>query len=106
MPTYTYQHIDGDAICEKGHTFEWDQVAKDWPLSVCPFCGKPVQRVLGTPLIKTKNFNCELRDKGFTKLVRVDEGIFENVTRRDGEAKYFDRTRPETYPKLEKTIKD
>jgi hypothetical protein len=61
---------------------------------------------MSAPAVKTKRFDAELRDKGFTKLVRVDDGIFENRTRRDGEAKYVDRRRPETFPRLEKTVKD
>jgi hypothetical protein len=92
--------------CQCGGDFEWEQVARDIPLTVCPYCGKAVERILKAAMIKKRNFNCELRDKGFTKLVRVDDGIFENVTRRPGEAKYVDRRKPETLPILEKTIKD
>ncbi|MDR2459663.1 MAG: zinc ribbon domain-containing protein [Deltaproteobacteria bacterium] len=105
MPIYTYTHLE-DSSCPHAPTFDWQQVARDWPLTVCPYCGKPVERVLSAPLVKKKNFNSELRDKGFTKLVRVDDGIFENVTRRPGEEKYVDRRKPETFPKLEKTIED
>jgi hypothetical protein len=65
-----------------------------------------VTRLLSAALVKIKPFDSELRDKGFTKLVRVDDGLFENRTRRDGEAKYVDRRRPETFPVLEKTVKD
>ncbi|MDR2405690.1 MAG: zinc ribbon domain-containing protein [Deltaproteobacteria bacterium] len=106
MPIYSYQHLEDNPDCDKSPYFEWEQVARDWPLSVCPFCGKPVERILQPAHIKKRNFDCELRDKGFTKLVRVDDGIFENVTRRPGEAKYVDRRKPETLPILEKTIKD
>jgi hypothetical protein len=76
------------------------------PLTVCPWCGRPVFRVVGTPSIKSRLLDSELRDKGFTKLVRVDDGLYENVTRRQGEARYVDRRRPETLPKLEKTVGD
>ncbi|MDR1166361.1 MAG: zinc ribbon domain-containing protein [Deltaproteobacteria bacterium] len=106
MPLYSYKHRADDSDCAHAPYFEWEQVARDWPLTSCPFCGAPVERVLCAPAIKKRLFNSELRDKGFTKLVRVDDGIFENVTRRDGEAKYYDRRHPETAPILEKTIKD
>ncbi|MDR2198712.1 MAG: zinc ribbon domain-containing protein [Deltaproteobacteria bacterium] len=106
MPIYTYEHKEENPACGKSPVFEWEQVARDLPLTVCPFCGTPVERVLSPSHIKKRHFNCELRDKGFTKLVRVDEGIFENVTRRPGESKYMDRRKPETFPILEKTIKD
>jgi predicted nucleic acid-binding Zn ribbon protein len=106
MPIYSYKHLDENSDCKKAPYFEWEQVVRDLPLTVCPFCGEPVERVLSAPLIKKKESNAELRDKGFTKLVRVDDGIFENVTRRPGEEKYVDRRNPETFPKFEKTIKD
>ncbi|MDR2340689.1 MAG: zinc ribbon domain-containing protein [Deltaproteobacteria bacterium] len=106
MPTYTYRHLSESPGCDRAPCFEWEQVARDLPLTVCPFCGVPVERELSPSMIKKRNFDCELRDKGFTKLVRVDDGIFENVTRRPGEAKYVDRRKPETLPILEKTIKD
>jgi hypothetical protein len=106
MPIYTYEHVKENPLCQKDHQFEWEQVARDWPLTVCPWCGCPVERVLSAPHIKKRLFDSELRDKGFTKLVRVDDGLFEHVTRRDGEPKYVDRRRPETFPILEKTIKD
>jgi hypothetical protein len=63
----------------------------DWPLTRCPQCGGPVERQLAAASIQTRKFDCELKDLGFTKLVRVDEGIFENVTRRPGEDKIIDR---------------
>ncbi|MDR1657897.1 MAG: zinc ribbon domain-containing protein [Deltaproteobacteria bacterium] len=106
MPIYTYQHSKDNPDCEHVPTFDFEQMSRDFPLSVCPWCGKPVDRLLSTPTIKKKLFDCELRDKGFTKLVRVDDGLYENMTRRAGEDKYVDRRRPETLPHLEKTIED
>jgi hypothetical protein len=106
MPLYSYIHTKQSPDCQKAPNFEIEQKARDWPLRRCPWCGAEVERVLGVPLVKTKNFDCELRDKGFTKLVRVDDGLYENKTRRNGEPKYVDRHRPETLPRLEKTIKD
>ena len=46
--------------------------------------------------------NSELCDLGFTKLVRRDDGVYENVTARDGESKVMLRDKPETYPNLKK----
>ncbi|MDR0550348.1 MAG: zinc ribbon domain-containing protein [Deltaproteobacteria bacterium] len=106
MPVYAYQHLDEKSVCAHAPTFVWEQPARDFPLNKCPWCAGQVKRVLEPSLIKSKKFDCELRDLGFTKLVRVDHGIFENRTRRSGEEKYVDRTRPETFPRLEKTIED
>ena len=106
MPIYIYEHAEANQDCDRSPVFEFEQVSRDLPLTVCPWCGKPVERLLSAPSIKTKPFDCELRDKGFTKLVRVDDGIYENKTRRDGEEKYVDRRKPETLPRLERTIED
>ncbi|MDR2387680.1 MAG: zinc ribbon domain-containing protein [Deltaproteobacteria bacterium] len=106
MPLYSYTHDQENPDCERYPDFEIEQVARDLPLSVCPWCGSPVRRVMGSPVIKKRHFDCELRDKGFTKLVRVDDGLYENKTRRPGEEKYVDRRKPETLPILEKTIRD
>ncbi|MDR2367376.1 MAG: zinc ribbon domain-containing protein [Deltaproteobacteria bacterium] len=106
MPFYSYAHVTENPDCERSPEFEIDQPARDLPLTVCPWCGTPVERLLGTPGIKKRLFDCELRDRGFTKLVRVDDGLFENKTRRPGEEKYVDRRKPETFPKLEKTVRD
>ena len=106
MALYCYRHLEDSPGCGRAPEFDYEQPANDFPLRVCPWCGVPVERVLSAPAVKTKNFDCELRDKGFTKLVRVDDGIYENVTRRRGEEKYVDRRRPETLPKLERTVED
>lgn len=106
MPLYTYRHLEENSSCQHQPTFGWEQVARDWPLLRCPWCDGKVERVLEASMIKLKPLDCELRDKGFTKLVRVDEGLFENKTRRAGESKYVDRYKPETFPILEKTVED
>ncbi|MDR1576850.1 MAG: zinc ribbon domain-containing protein [Deltaproteobacteria bacterium] len=106
MPLYIYRHVEENPDCEREREFRWQQPAQDWPLTKCPWCEAPVTRVISPALLKIKKFDCELKDQGFTKLVRVDEGVFENRTRRKGEDKYVDRHRPETFPILEKTIKD
>jgi len=107
-PVYSYYHPDENenGNCPAGREFDWEQPSRDLPLSRCPYCGAPVERALAASSIRTKKFDCELKDLGFTKLVRVDEGLFENVTRRHGEEKYVDRRRPETFPDLSKTVKD
>lgn len=106
-PVYSYSHLEDPAGgCPAGPEFEWEQVARDLPLTTCPHCGAKVERGLTAATIRPRKFNCELKDLGFTKLVRVDDGLFENVTRRPGEEKYIDRRRPETFPDLSKTVKD
>jgi hypothetical protein len=106
MPVYVYRHAGEAPGCDKAPEFRWEQPSRDFPICKCPWCGGRVERVIGAPAVKDRKLNCELRDMGFTKLVRVDEGVFENVTRRGDEPRYFDRSRPETCPVLERTVKD
>ena len=72
----------------------------------CPQCGSLVQKIISRINISCPKFNAELRDMGFTKLVRRDNGVYENVTTRDGDSRYMISGKPETIPNLSKTISD
>lgn len=104
MPVYEYEHTN-DA-CALGKAFDIVQSIKDPPLSVCPQCGQPVVKLISLASISVQRSNAELRDLGFTKLVKRDTGVYENVTRRDGESRYMEQGKPETMPNLKKTISD
>ncbi|MGE0085105.1 MAG: FmdB family zinc ribbon protein [Desulfococcaceae bacterium] len=104
MPTYEYEHLDEP--CEKGKIFEIRQSIDDPPLAVCPRCKGMVRRIISCVSISTPKSNTELKDLGFTKLVRRDDGVYENVTRRDGESRYMLRDKPETIPNIRKIIRD
>lgn len=104
MAVYEYEHL-GPA-CARGQVFEAVQSIHDEPLAVCPDCGVPVRRLISLVGISTPKGNSELRDLGFTKLVKRDDGVYENVTARDGESRYMRRGHPETLPHLQKTISD
>ena len=46
----------------------------------------PVRRVFTrAPGVSVAKSNAELRDVGFTKLVKREDGVYENVTARDGQ---------------------
>ncbi len=104
MPIYEYEHLNKP--CEIGLVFEFEQSIKDDPLSVCPGCNQPVKRLISRTFVNTPKTNSELKDLGFTKLVKRDDGVYENVTARDGDSKMVYRDRPETLPNLKKTISD
>jgi putative FmdB family regulatory protein len=104
MPVYEYEHTD--QFCSLGKAFDVTQSVHDAPLTSCPQCGRPVRKLISLSNISTPKTNTELRDQGFTKLVRRDKGIYENVTPRDGESKVMVHDKPETYPNLKRTIKD
>ena len=104
MPVYEYEHLSRP--CDLGQVFEQRQPMADPSLERCPNCGGPVSRRISRINISTPKTNSELKDLGFTKLVRRDDGVYENVTARSGDSRYMVRGKPETVPKLGKTITD
>ena len=80
MPIYQYKaKKDGCDYCNVG--FEKMQPIHAKPLAKCPRCGKAVKKVPSlchgyTPMLSDGN----LRDKGFTKLVKKDKGVYEKST--------------------------
>jgi len=104
MPVYEYEHVEDD--CSLGKVFSLTQSIHDKPLSRCPACEGPVKKIISMAYISTPKGNSELKDMGFTKLVRRDDGVYENVTARDGDSKVVVRDKPETLPNLSKTIRD
>jgi len=80
MPIYQYKAVkDGCEYCRDG--FEQLQSMKARPLVKCPQCGGAVKKCPClcsgfTPTLSDGN----LRDKGFTKLVKKDRGVYEKTT--------------------------
>lgn len=104
MPIYEYEHID--KACALGTVFEVEQSVHDERLQQCPACGRPVRKLVSRISISVPKSNSALKDLGFTKLVKRDDGVYENVTARGKESRYVHRDRPETLPNLKKTITD
>lgn len=104
MPVYEYRHV-GPA-CALGEEFEHVQPIREDALAVCPQCGVPVQRLISRTFISTPQGDSDLRSMGFTKLVKRDSGVYENVTRLDGESRYMQADKPETLPDLKRRIAD
>ncbi|MBP5233178.1 MAG: zinc ribbon domain-containing protein [Planctomycetes bacterium] len=100
MPTYCYEH-EG-APCKLGQSFHLEQRLGDAPLAVCPECGGAVYKVMQPVNISAPQSDSDLRSKGFTKLVRRDKGVYENVTALDGESRYVHAGRPETMPDFDR----
>jgi putative FmdB family regulatory protein len=98
MPVYEYEHTEHP--CSIGRIFEVTQSLKEHHLKKCPQCGCPVKKLISLVGISTPKTNSELRDLGFTKLVKRDDGIYENVTARNGDNRYMERGKPETVPTL------
>jgi putative FmdB family regulatory protein len=104
MPTYEYEHIDDP--CIRGKVFEVRQSLNDPPLAVCPTCKGMVKKIMSRVGISRPKSDSELRDMGFTKLVRRDDGVYENVTQREGESRFMVRGKPETVPDVKRIISD
>jgi hypothetical protein len=51
-------------------------------------------------------FNSELKNVGFTKLVKRDDGVYENVTATGNEKRYMVRGDPTSLPNLKDKIGD
>ena len=104
MPVYEYEHAD--APCSLGNVFDFKQSINDRPLTMCPECGGTVQKIISRINISCPKGNSELRDLGFTKLVKRDDGVYENVTARGNDSRYMVKGKPETIPDLSKTISE
>ena len=104
MPTYEYEH--SEEACELGRVFDWPQSMKDDAFKVCPRCGAAVRRLISRPMISTPKGDSDLKSMGFAKLVKRDDGVYENVTALNSESRYMLRDKPETMPDIKKRIGD
>jgi predicted nucleic acid-binding Zn ribbon protein len=66
----------------------------------------PVRKLISAPAIAIPISNSSLKGMGFTKLVRRDTGVYENVTRTGDEARYMNAGDSSTLPHLHKKIAD
>jgi putative FmdB family regulatory protein len=104
MPVYEYEHVD--TPCSLGNVFDYKQAVNDKPLTKCPQCNGTVHKIISRINISCPKTNGELRDLGFTKLVKRDDGVYENVTARGHDSRYMVKGRSDTIPDLSKTISD
>ncbi len=104
MPVYEYEHLGQG--CRLGHKFEISQSIASDKLTQCPECGREIRRLISVCAISTPKTNSDLKSHGFTKLVRRDNGVYENVTATGKESKIWDVRKPETMPDLKSKIRD
>ena len=107
MPIYEYAHIEETGhACPRGQEFDLHQRISDDALTTCPDCRRPVKRLISRTFISTPTTDSELKSMGFTKLVKRDDGVYENVTRTGNESRYMEAGKPETMPDLKRKIRD
>ncbi len=84
----------------------WGEVCyvKQIPIEGDPLA--PVKKIITPPNISVTPSNSELKSLGFTKLVKRDEGVYENVTALDHESRYMKAGDKETIPDLKSKISD
>jgi predicted nucleic acid-binding Zn ribbon protein len=66
----------------------------------------PVEKLVSMPAIATPKTNADLKNLGFTKLVKRDDGVYENVTRTGDEKRYMTRGDASSVPDIRKKIAD
>ena len=59
-----------------------------------------MKRLISLVSVNTPKGNSDLKNMGFTKLVKRDDGVYENVTATGKESRYWDADKPETRPDL------
>ncbi|MGC9527391.1 MAG: zinc ribbon domain-containing protein [Limnospira sp.] len=89
MPIYDYFCPSNNRKVEVMHSI--DREVKTWgdlcELAHCEVgatpLDAPVRRLLSAPMLSVPTSNADYRNAGFTKLVKRDKGVYENVTARD-----------------------
>ena len=100
MPRYDYSCEANGFIVEVRHGV--DERLSTWA-ELCERAGlppgdtppdAPVEKVIYAPSLSFPKGDSQLKGMGFTKLVRRDDGNYENVTARDGQSKVVSRDDP------------
>ena len=112
MPVYDYFCESNGRTIEVRHRADvelstWGEVcyAAHLPIGDTDFL-TPVRKRLSPPALAFPVSNSTLRERGFTKLVRRDPGVYENLTRSGDEARYMRPDNPDSLPDLKRKISD
>lgn len=110
MPSYDYFCEDNDQTIEVIHGINdklktWGEVcfASQTPLGDTDMLA-PVRLVIRPIAINMPTGNSKLKEHGFTKLVKRDDGVYENMTASDGEKRYMKAGDKSSMPHLHKKI--
>lgn len=112
MPRYDYHCPSSGRVVEVRHGV--DERLSTWG-EVCARAGvdpgatapdAPVERVIHAPALSFPKGDAALKNLGMTKLVRRDDGAYENVTATGNEARIVDRDNPAAGLDLAKKLGD
>ncbi len=111
MPCYSYYCEANQKLVLVEHDPEtllktWGEVCyvKQIPVEDDP--ASPVKKIITPPNISIKASNADLKSLGFTKLVKCDEGVYENVTALEHEKRYMVAGDASSVPDIAKKIGD
>ena len=112
MPTYDYFCEANGRTVEAGHPISvtlktWGEICyvARIPLGdTDPLA--PVQKLVSAPAVTISTSDTTLKEKGFVKLVKRDQGVYENVTALDHEKRFFKADDPSSVPDLKSRIED
>lgn len=79
MPIYEYRAKDrtGEKSCDYcRHKFEVIQKMAEDPLTSCPKCGSPIEKLISSFSISV-DLDSRAKEQGLHKLVRKDKGVYE-----------------------------
>jgi len=112
MPTYEYFCAANDERVEALHRIDekvetWGQLCRvaDRPLGATP-ADAPVVKLISAPGLAFPKSNADLKNMGFSKLVRRDKGVYENVTAQEGESRFVRSDDPGSMAAIAKKVRD
>ena len=112
MPTYEYFCPSNGKTIEVYHSITID--LEDWG-QLCATAGigvgdtpadAPIERLIFAANISTPMGNSKLKEMGFTKLVRRDQGVYENVTATGDEKRYVKSDDATSMPDFKRKVGD
>lgn len=112
MPVYEYYCKENDCQVEVVHPMAtkvstWGELCElaNVPVGDTP-ADAPVERLIFPVGVNTPRGDSDLKNLGFTKLVKRDSGVYENVTRTGSEARYMNAGDASTMPNLKGKVGD
>lgn len=112
MPIYEYRCPANGEVIEVMHGIDerlttWGDLCRQAEIDRGDTAAdEPVERVISAPGLAFPKTNADLKNMGFTKLVRRDKGVYENVTATGSESRYFNSDDPSSMPHLKKKVGD
>lgn len=112
MPVYEYHCPENNTTVEVFHSIKlrfstWGELCENFgfELGSTP-ASSPVERLVYPGNVNMPKGNADLKNLGFTKLVKRDDGVYENVTATGSEKRYMTKGDASSVPHIKKKISD